>query len=101
MGERIKQAVHHNVWFWVLMISALVLIVASWLMPPTAVIDGSVLAAVGELAGFSAIGTVIKAMDMGVDARVRHKDTEVTVGDFDKRRRHQHQEPPMEEEYDG
>lgn len=83
------------------MISALVLIVASWLMPPTAVIDGSVLAAVGELAGFSAIGTVIKAMDMGVDARVRHKDTEVTVGDFDKRRRHQHQEPPMEEEYNG
>lgn len=101
MGERIKQAMHHNVWFWVLMISALVLIVASWFVPPMAVIDGSVLAAVGELAGFGAIGTVIKAMDMGVDARVRHKDTEVTVGGLDKRRRHQHQEPPMEEEYDG
>lgn len=101
MGERIKQAVHHNTWFWVLMITAIILIVASWFTPPMAVIDGSVLAAVGELAGFGALGALIKAMDMGVDARVRHKDTEVTVGDFDKRRRHQHQEPQMEDEYNG
>ena len=49
-----------------------------------AVIDGSVLAAVGELAGFAALGTVVKAMDMGVDARVRHRETEVTVGDLNK-----------------
>lgn len=101
MGEIIKQATHHNVWFWVLLITAIALIIASWFVPPMAVIDGSVLGAVGELAGFGALGTLIKAMDMGVDARVRHKDTEVTVGDFDKRRRHHHQEPPMEDEYDG
>ena len=84
MGDRIRKAIHHNTWFWVLMITAIVLIVASWFVPPMATIDGSVLAAVGELAGFSAIGTVLKAMDMGVDAKVRHKDTEVTVGDLNK-----------------
>lgn len=100
MGERIKEAVHHNTWFWVLTIASLILIVASWLVPPMAVIDGSVLAAVGELAGFAAIGTVIKAMDMGVDAQVRHKDTEVTVGDLNKRRS-RHRDEIMEEEYNG
>lgn len=85
MGEILKQATHHNVWFWVLMLTSIGLIIASWLVPPMAVIDGSVLAAVGELAGFGALGALIKAMDMGVDARVKHKDTEVTVGDLNKK----------------
>ena len=75
------------------MITAIALIVAAFIVPPTAVIDGSVLAAVGELAGFGAIGTVIKAMEMGVDARVRHRDTEVTVGDLDKHHRRNRFEP--------
>lgn len=44
-----------------------------------AVIDSSVLAAVGELAGFSAIGVVIKALDKGAKASVRHNSTEVSV----------------------
>ena len=87
MGEIIKQATHHNVWFWVLLITSIGLIIASFLVPPTGGIDGSVLAAVGELAGFGALGALIKAMDMGVDARVRHHDTEVTVGDLNKRPR--------------
>lgn len=85
MGEILKQATHHNVWFWVLMVTSIGLIIASFLVPPTGVIDGSVLAAVGELAGFGALGALIKAMDMGVDARVKHKDTEVTVGDLNKK----------------
>ena len=67
-----------------LLLTSIALIVASWFVPPMAVIDGSVLAAVGELAGFAALGTVVKAMDMGVDARVRHRETEVTVGDLNK-----------------
>ena len=75
------------------------LIVASWFVPPMAVIDGSVLAAVGELAGFAAVGTVIKAMDMGVDARVRHRETEVTVGDLNKCPAPRSED--REDEYDG
>lgn len=80
MGERIKKATLHNTWFWVLMITAIVLLVAAFLCPPTAVVDKSILAAVGELAGFAGIGTVIKALDMGVDAKVKHNNTEITVG---------------------
>ncbi|MBO7712572.1 MAG: hypothetical protein J6S85_03330 [Methanobrevibacter sp.] len=47
-------------------------------------IDGSVLAAVGELFGFAALGTVIKAIDKGVDAQVQHNNTTITVGDLNK-----------------
>lgn len=48
------------------------------------VIDGSVLAAVGEIFAFAALGTVIKAIDKGVDAQVQHNNTTITVGDLTK-----------------
>lgn len=82
MGERLREATVHNAWFWVLMVTSIILLVAAFICPPTAVIDKSILAAVGELAGFAAIGTVIKALDKGVDAKVKHNNTEVTVGNL-------------------
>lgn len=48
------------------------------------VIDGSVLGAVGEIFGFAALGTVVKAIDKGVDAQVQHNNTTITVGDITK-----------------
>lgn len=48
------------------------------------VIDGSVLAAVGEIFAFAALGTVVKAIDKGVDAQIQHNNTTVTVGDIVK-----------------
>lgn len=70
-----------NVWFDIFSIASIVLIVASFLVPPTGVIDGSVLAAVGELFAFAALFTVIKAIEAGVDAKVTHGNTTVQVGD--------------------
>ena len=60
------------------------LIIASFLVPPTGVIDGSVLGAVGEIFAFAALGTVIKAIDKGVDAKVQHNNTSLTIGDLNK-----------------
>lgn len=74
----------HNAWFHALTIVAALLIIASWLVPPMAVIDSSVLAAVGELAGFAALGVVIKALDKGVRAKFRHNNTEVSVAELIK-----------------
>lgn len=48
------------------------------------VIDGSVLAGTGEIFAFAALGTVIKAIDKGVDAQVQHNNTTITVGDLTK-----------------
>ena len=47
-------------------------------------IDGSVLAATGEIFAFAALGTVIRAIDKGVDAQVQHNNTTITVGDITK-----------------
>lgn len=69
-------------WFWVLSLAAIALLVASFIVPPTGVIDPSVLAASGEIFAFAALGTLIKAIDKGVDAKVTRGDTTLTVGDI-------------------
>lgn len=74
----------HNVWFLFFSIIAVGLIITSFFVPPTGVIDGSVLAATGEIFAFAALGTVIKAIDKGVDAQVQHNNTTITVGDITK-----------------
>lgn len=82
MGRILKEAIIGNVPFWVLTITSIMLIVAAFLLPPTAAIDGSVIGAVGELLGFGALWTIIKAMDKGLDAKVKHNGTEVMIGDI-------------------
>lgn len=82
MGRILKEAIIGNVPFWILTIITILLIVAAFLCPPMAIIDGSVLAAVGELAGFGALWAVVKAMDKGIDAKVKHNGTEVMIGDI-------------------
>lgn len=79
MGTLIK-AMYNNWWFYTLTAIAIILLVASWFVPPTGAIDGSVLKAVGELFAFAALGTLIKAIDKGLDAKVTHGDTSVMVG---------------------
>lgn len=74
----------HNGWFIFFSIAALVLIFTSFFIPPMGVIDGSVLAGTGEIFAFAALGTVIKAIDKGVDAQVQHNNTTITVGDLTK-----------------
>ena len=82
MGKEIKiieKAVQGNTWFAVLTVAAIALIVASWFVPPMAVIDGSVLAAVGELFGFGALWTVVKAIDKGTPVSLTHNGTTISV----------------------
>ena len=74
----------HNIWFVSFSLVAVGLIIASFIVPPTGMIEPSVLAAVGEIFAFAALGTVIKAIDKGVDAQVQHNNTTVTIGDIVK-----------------
>lgn len=69
----------HSIFFWICSITAIVLIVVSFILPPTGAIDPSVLAATGELFAFAALGTVIYAIDKGVGARVTKGDTTIEV----------------------
>lgn len=74
----------HNLWFHILTFIAIALIIASWIWPPTAVIDGSVLAATGEIFAFAALGTVIKAIDKGQKATISHGSTTMSIGDTEE-----------------
>lgn len=80
MSPLIKKATIGNLWFWILSGFAIALITAGFLVPPTGVIDGSVLTAVGEIFAFAALGAVILAIEKGLPAKVQHNNTSFTVG---------------------
>ena len=83
MKDFYRNFLQNNLYFWVLSSIAVLLIVASWFVPPMAIIDGSVLAATGEIFGFTALGAVIHAIDTGKTATIQHGQTTVTVKDID------------------
>lgn len=73
------ESVLQNLYFWIFSSISLCLLIASFIIPPKGVIDPSVLAGVGEIMGLIAFGTVIKAIDKGTSATVKHKDTQIEV----------------------
>ena len=80
----LRSAIKHNWIFWVCLITSISLIVTSFFIPPLAVIDGSVLAATGELFAFAALGNIIAAIEKGIDAKLEHNGTTITIGDLNK-----------------
>ena len=84
MREFYRNYLQNNSFFIFFSIAALILIVAGFIVPPTGHIDNSVLIAVGELNGTLALGAVIKAIDKGSSASIKHNGTELTInGDED------------------
>ena len=69
----------NNGFFWLFSGIGLLLIIIAFFIPPTAYIEQSVLIAVGEINGFAALGTVIKAIDKGSSATFHHNGTDVTI----------------------
>ena len=65
--------------FYICLLTSIFLIVTAFFLPPVAYIEASVLTAVGELFAFAALGTVISAIEKGVDATVKHGQTELSI----------------------
>ena len=82
MSEVYKSATVKNPAFWVCLSLSIALIVAGFCVPPHGEIDGSVLTACGILFAFATLETVHIAIKKGVDAKVKHGNTELTVGDL-------------------
>jgi hypothetical protein len=61
--------------FWLTFVTSVILLVASFLLPPTGVIDTSVLTAVGELFAFAALGVGAKAVSKGMSTTVSKGNT--------------------------
>lgn len=79
MREFYKNYLENNFFFIFFSISALLLLVAGFVAPPLGDISNNVLIAVGEINGTLAIGAVIKAIDKGRSASIKHSGTEVTI----------------------
>ena len=68
MKEILKREWESNIWMRILSISSVLLIIASFFVPPLGVIDGSILAAVGELEGLGVLWIVLRAVEKGTGA---------------------------------
>lgn len=79
MREFYKNYLENNFFFIFFSISALLLLVAGFVAPPLGDISNNVLIAVGEINGTLAIGAVIKAIDRGSSASIKHNNTELTI----------------------
>ena len=79
LSEIIKSATYGNLLFIVLTSISVILILLSFIIPPMGVIDGSVLAAVGEFFAFAALGAFLQAVNSGKRASVRHGETELSI----------------------
>lgn len=97
MAEIVKKATIKNPAFWVCLILSIALVIAGFCTPPMAKIDGSVLTAVGELFGFATLEVIYHAIRKGVDAKVKHGNTELIVGDFNETTAQQDYEQTTEE----
>ena len=69
---------HKNV-FLFCVVASVGLISASFVLPPHVIIDSSVLAAVGEIFGFAALGEVGAAIERGHGASITHGNTTIEI----------------------
>lgn len=71
----------HKTSFWLCLIVSIALITIAFFIPPTAVVDGSVIAAVGEIFAFAALGQVAAAIEKGRSVKVSKGDVNLSVGE--------------------
>ena len=87
-SERMKKFYHNyvekNIPFHILATVSVAMLIASWIWPPTAIIDSSILTASGELIGWGALYTLLRAVEKGKTASVSHNGTTITVGEKEK-----------------
>lgn len=96
MTEKMKKSTIKNPAFWVCLLLTIGLLVTGFFMPPRAKIDGSVLTGCGILFAYATLETAHIAMKRGRDARLKHGNTELTIGDLDEKG-DQDDEPAEEE----
>ena len=79
MRKILKETWESNIWMRILSISSILLIIASFFVPPLGILDGSVLAAVGELEGLGVLWIVSRAVEKGIGASFKKGDVEVDI----------------------
>lgn len=98
--ERVKRDLAHTYWFYFLVLISVILLIVSFLLPPQGVIDSSVIQATGELFAFGALGTLIHAINRGVDAKIQKGNTSIEIGELNGNPHHIEEISYIEEEED-
>ena len=79
MKDNIKECWKNDLWLKIMTFVAIGLIVASFVLPPTGIIDPSVFAGTGELFAFGAIWEFNRAMDKNIAMKIKIKETELEI----------------------
>ena len=80
MGKLLKLSFIENVPFWILAGVSIALGVTAFFMPPKSEIHPSVLKFISWMFAWGALWTVFVAMMRGIDARLTHGKTTLSVG---------------------
>lgn len=75
----VRDVIIADIGFHVLTTISIFLIVTSFFIPPLGIIDPSVFVAVGELFGFAALWEMHVAVRKGLDAKISHHDTSISL----------------------
>lgn len=65
--------------FWLCLGVSTILLIVSFVLPPSGSIDPSVMGGVGALFAFASLGTVIEAIEKGSDVSLSHGNTTLTL----------------------
>lgn len=98
MGKIIRHSIIENVPFWILASVAIIIGIIAFFIPPKAEIHPSVLHYISWLFGFAALWTVFASMMRGIDARIQHGKTSLTVGSLEGKDSEQLTEKDEEDE---
>ena len=75
----IRDVLRYDIWLKILTGTSIGLMVAGFCVPPTGIIDGSVLTGTGVLAAFGALFEGGHAIDRGLDVKLKIKDAELEI----------------------
>lgn len=74
-----KKCLRNRIEFWICLLTSIGLLVGGYFTPPMAVIDGSILQAVGLLLGFATLAQLPVVLSSAKSAKITHGDTSIEV----------------------
>ena len=83
MGKILKHSIVENIPFWILAGVSIIIGIIAFFVPPKAEIHPSILHFISWMFAFAALWTVYVSMKRGIDARLQHGKTSLTVGSLE------------------
>lgn len=80
----LKKILHNSIGGWICLIVSIVLLVVGFLLPPTGIIDNSVIIGVGELFAWGVLFNLPKMINdikEGKQVQIKHNNTEINIKD--------------------